>query len=162
MWPPGPEVLYCGDVTCRHCNMLLLMAQQQSVTTSREYPPIHVLYFLSLTYLLPLSFPPSFLLSFLELFNNVTAVTCPLSALPAVPATLRLWWCEVCLSSLLSLSLSLSPGCNLCRWQQVDDWAAAYVCVCVCVCAWGLLTHIFSLSLPCHCEKPGGDRPRVF
>lgn len=155
MWPPRPEVLYCGDVTCRHCNMLLLMAQQ-SVTTSREYPPIHVLYFLSLTYLLPLSSPlvPSFFSWIIQ--------QCHSSDLSLVSTT-----CSTCNSEAvvmwglsLFFAFSLSPGCNLCQWQQVDDWAAAYVCVCVC--AKGLLTHIFSLSLACHCEKPGGDRPRVF
>ncbi len=132
MWPPRPEVLYCGDVTCRHCNMLLLMAQQQSVTTSREYPPIHVLYFLSLTYLLPLSFPPH---SFFLFLNYST-----MSQQWPVPCQhylqyLQLWGCgdvrSVSLLCFLSL-FSLSSLAVICVGDSRLTTERQHMFVCVC------------------------------
>lgn len=163
MCPTRPEVLYCSDVTCRHCDMLLLMAQQ-SVTTSWEYPPIHVLYFfidLSTASLSPPLSPAFFSWIIQQCHSNDPFLV-------STVQYLRVWSCgDVRSVSLplppLYLSLSLSPACNLCLWQQVDGRAPAYVCMRARVCVCGARnTQSLSRVLPCHCEKPGGDRPRVF
>lgn len=140
MCPTRPEVLYCSDVTCRHCDMLLLMAQQ-SVTTSREYPPIHVLYFFIDLSTASLSPPLScFLFVNYSTMSQQWPIPCQHCA---VLASLKLWWCEVCLSSFassLSVSLSPLPVICVCDSRLTAERQHMFVCAHVCVCV-GRITH---------------------